>query len=193
MSASTETDQPRWPLAQAEPIARELAAQLAPACERIEIAGSIRRRRPDVGDIEIVYVPRWQNDVPDPADFFRHTSVNLADAAIEALERSGVLGRRTNTLGREMFGERNKLMVHLASGMPVDLFATTEDCWWNYLVCRTGGAENNVRIAVAARRRGCKWTPCGSGFLTPQGMAPMHSEEEVFVFAGLPWLPPESR
>jgi DNA polymerase/3'-5' exonuclease PolX len=183
----------RFPLADAEIVARDLLVALAPACERIEIAGSIRRRRPDVGDVEIVYVPRWQTDVPDPGDFFRHTAINLVDGAIANLERCGVLGRRTNAVGREMFGEKNKLAVHVASGIPVDLFATSEECWWNYLVCRTGGAESNVRIAAAAQRIGCKWTPYGSGFLTPRGMAPMHSEEEVFAFVGLPHLPPASR
>ena len=35
-------------------IAEKTKAQLAPYCERIEIAGSIRRKKPDVGDIEIV-------------------------------------------------------------------------------------------------------------------------------------------
>ena len=37
-----------------------------------------------------------------------------------------------------------------ASGIPVDFFATTEEAWFNYLVCRTGPAELNTRIASAA-------------------------------------------
>ena len=38
-------------------IAETLVAELTPACKRIEIAGSIRRQKPDVGDIEIVAIP----------------------------------------------------------------------------------------------------------------------------------------
>lgn len=58
----------RWPLHEVESIAIELRDWLAPFClpaegsaqtgARIEIAGSIRRRKPMVGDIELVYVPR---------------------------------------------------------------------------------------------------------------------------------------
>jgi len=48
----------RVPLADARVIAESLMAALGPGCERIEIAGSIRRGRPDVGDIELVAIPR---------------------------------------------------------------------------------------------------------------------------------------
>src|SRR5205823_12049549 len=45
------------PLAQAEKHAAKILAELAPFCERIEIAGSIRRRRPTVNDIDFVALP----------------------------------------------------------------------------------------------------------------------------------------
>lgn len=38
-------------------------------CERWEFAGSVRRGRPAVGDVEHVIVPRW-GEVTDPADLF---------------------------------------------------------------------------------------------------------------------------
>lgn len=52
-----ETEQKRYPLEYAELEARDLAHALEPFCHRIEIAGSIRRRRPDVHDIDIVVIP----------------------------------------------------------------------------------------------------------------------------------------
>ena len=45
----------RWPLADALRVADDLKALLAPACERIEIAGSVRRRKPDVDRLP----PSW--------------------------------------------------------------------------------------------------------------------------------------
>lgn len=39
-------------------IAEKIKAQLAPHCDRIEIAGSIRRKKPEVKDIEIVVIPK---------------------------------------------------------------------------------------------------------------------------------------
>ena len=44
-------------LAEAAAVADSLAGLLTLACHRLEIAGSIRRGRPDVGDIEMVAVP----------------------------------------------------------------------------------------------------------------------------------------
>src|SRR5438876_12139133 len=45
------------PLAQAERLAAKIVTELNTFCERIEIAGSIRRRRPVVNDIDIVALP----------------------------------------------------------------------------------------------------------------------------------------
>jgi DNA polymerase/3'-5' exonuclease PolX len=55
---STKPDTPRIPLARAVSIAETTRAALAPHCERIAIAGSVRRRRSFVGDIELVCIPR---------------------------------------------------------------------------------------------------------------------------------------
>lgn len=46
-------------LEQAQRLAQQLVVDLEPACERIEVAGSIRRQRSQVKDIELVVIPRW--------------------------------------------------------------------------------------------------------------------------------------
>jgi DNA polymerase/3'-5' exonuclease PolX len=173
-------------------VAYELVNALRPVCVRIEIAGSLRRHKPDVGDIEILYVPVVREE-PDPDDLFATRETNLADGRIMLLERTGVLARRQNALGREMFGPRNKLMVHVASGIPVDLFATNVESWWNYLVCRTGPAESNTRIASAAKRMGWKWAPYSAGFARDGEMHRVDSESAVFAFVGLPYMEPRNR
>ena len=45
------------PLADAERIAAAIVADLAPFCARIQVAGSVRRRKEAVGDIELVAIP----------------------------------------------------------------------------------------------------------------------------------------
>jgi DNA polymerase (family X) len=187
-----QTDKPRFPNALGMAVAAELCRALTPACERIIVAGSLRRRKPTIGDVEILYIPKLVRK-QDPADMFSTMESNLADEVIALLEKNGVLERRKNTLGREMFGPKNKLMRHVSSGIPVDLFSATEENFWNYLVCRTGPAESNIRIAEAAKRRGYKWNPYGSGFTRADETFPMHSEEEVFQFVGMPFLKPEER
>ena len=47
----------RKPLLEAETVANAVLAHLAPYVRRAVIAGSVRRRRPDVKDIEIVAEP----------------------------------------------------------------------------------------------------------------------------------------
>ncbi len=50
----------RWPLELAELTAQVLVSQVGDVCERIEVAGSVRRGRMDVGDIELLCIPRQQ-------------------------------------------------------------------------------------------------------------------------------------
>ena len=183
----------RYSWALAYEVAAFIRMQLHPGCERIEIAGSLRRRKPDVGDIEILYIPIMQEE-PDPADMFATRNVVLADGRILGMEKAGILARRKNSLGREMYGPLNKLLVHVASGIPVDLFAATAENWFNYLVCRTGPADSNTRICMAAQRLGWKWNPYGVGFTSAGGeVRRMDSERAVFAFVDLPYHEAEGR
>lgn len=68
----------KFPRTQALAVAEELVAALRPACERLEIAGSLRRGKAEVGDVEILFVPRVE-ERPDPEDLLRRTvEVNVA-------------------------------------------------------------------------------------------------------------------
>ena len=96
-------------------------------------------------------------------------------------------------LGRTIWGPKNKLMRHVPSGIPVDLFAATERNWYSLLICRTGSAELNKRICVAAQEHGWKWKPY-EGLQDEKGQ--MHYpqiEQDVFAYVGLPWLEPWER
>jgi DNA polymerase (family X) len=200
MNTPTETEpatETRWPLAAAQAVAAEIASYLRPHCSRLEIAGSIRRKRETVGDVEIVFVSNPHGAQPaGPNDLFadeRTQGFPAADSAIAMLERIHILGRRKNAKGVETFGPKNKYMVHLASGIPVDLFATTEECWHNYLVCRTGPAEHNVGICMAARRRGWSWRPYGEGFESNGRVHRVTSERDLYDFLKLPFREPHLR
>ncbi len=168
-------------LERAKAIAEELKRLLEPACERITIAGSIRRRKPEVGDIELLCIPKYVAEV------------DQLDREIGALFIRRLLGFRLNKLGSRVYGPKNKLLVHLESGIGADIFSTTEECWPVALVVRTGGKITNQRIATAALRKGYRFHAYGSGFSTPNGEIVCHSEREVFETAGLPYQAPEER
>jgi len=173
-------------------VGAEVCEVLDPVCERWIVAGSIRRRRPMVGDVEILYIPRFGDR---QVDLFTVASMSLADDAIESMLRSGLLAKRASRTGVFAWGDKNKLAVHQASGIGVDLFAATEATWWNALVCRTGGAESNKRIASRAIARGYHWNVYGPGFTQAATgeVVPMESEEAVFEFVGLEYEEPWDR
>lgn len=186
----------RFPLALAVRVGEELIGALAPGCDQIILAGSVRRRKPYVGDIEIVYVPKIVERV-DPNNMFGTITVDVVDDYIAALERVGAITRRLNKNGQQTFGPKNKLMRHVASGIPVDLFATSAASWWNYLVCRTGPSASNIEIAAAAKARGWRWTPYAAGFAVAAGLGErtiaVHNERQVFELVGLPYREPWER
>lgn len=198
------TEKQKYPAALARKVAGRLLLHLAPHCERIEIVGSLRRGKDQVGDVELLYIPRYDAAML-PGEMFPQAEQNLVDLAIEQLLLAGMLEKRRNVNGSEMYGEKNKLVRDTGTALPLDLFAASHENWFNYLVCRTGGAKSNMAICNAAIARGWKWNPYGPGFSrpclnhTPPGLREPHeirrmaSEREVFEFVGLPYLPPEER
>jgi DNA polymerase/3'-5' exonuclease PolX len=192
-------DKKRWVLWTARAVAQKIVAELEPVCERIEIAGSIRRQKPMVGDIEIIYVAKTTL-TKGTQDLFMPTAVeNLVDKKLEEWRTKGRIEPRLKKDGSQTWGDQIKLATAKLSGIPIDFFQTSQEAWWNYLVCRTGSAAHNMKIACAAQRQGRKWHPFGTGFEElkdgrPSGVIhAMHSEREVFEFVGLPWLEPRDR
>jgi len=172
-------------------IADNLCFLLNPHCLKIAIAGSLRRQKSQVGDIEIVFIPKMRSV---KIDLFYVAEVPSPDDLFKLWLDSGVIAKRKNKLGHESWGPKNKLAVHVGSGIPVDFFTATEENWFNYLVCRTGSAENNIEIAKAAQAKGWMWQPYGKGFIDKSGeWHQPKSEEEVFTLVGLPYLAPKDR
>lgn len=193
------SDKIKHPAARARIVADRIVEALKPVCTRIEIAGSLRRGKAEVGDIEILYIPKTTL-VKDPQDLFgdKQISINAADIIIHALIERGSLAKRTNVNGSETWGQWNKLATAVKTGIPVDLFAATEITWWNNLVSRTGSAEHNIRVAAAAQKKGYTWHSTSYGF---EGVRPdrfgeriqVTSEHHLFEFLGMPYLEPHER
>lgn len=187
----------KHPAALAWKAANEMVEVLTPCCEpgRIVVAGSLRRGKPQVGDIEIVFVPKFETRAA-AGDMFGSEVVNWAARHLLLMLDADAIAYRWNKRGHTTWGEQIKLAVHVETNVPVDFFTSTEESWWNYLVCRTGPAESNLRIATAARALGWKWEPYSSGFMNlgdPNERKVVRSEREVFEFVGLPYEEPEGR
>jgi DNA polymerase/3'-5' exonuclease PolX len=154
----------RYPHAQAMAVAVDLCLALDPLVERIQIVGSLRRCKPDVGDIEILFIGK---KAERQRDLLSVEQYDLAWAKVDQLLTEHVLTKRPNTRGIFTWGEQNRLAIHVASGIPVDFFSTSLDCWWNSLVCRTGGKENNLLITTTAKRQGWTFEACSRSSMAP--------------------------
>jgi DNA polymerase/3'-5' exonuclease PolX len=187
----------KHPRAKALEVARELTAALRGLCEpeRFIFAGSLRRMKPEVGDIEMVYVPLLESR-PDPDDLLGHpVMTNLFDLKLNEWLKTGVISKRVGPQGGSAWGPSNKLAVHAAAGIGIDFFQADLQSFWTLLVCRTGSAEMNTRICNAAIARGQTWNMY-RGFedrATGDLLFVPESEEELFAHVRLPYLPPKDR
>lgn len=172
-------------------VAKQLCDCLTPFSERLIVAGSMRRRKLKVSDLELLYIPVFKTE---KVDLISEAQVNQFDKMLDLLLREKILAKRKNVLGSEVWGEKNKLAIHVPTGMPVDFFSTTPECWHNYLVCRTGGSRNNTLIAEAYKRKGMQWNPYSPGFTDRDGTQKCNdSEAAVYVNCGLRYLHPHER
>jgi DNA polymerase/3'-5' exonuclease PolX len=130
------------PLGFAQEMAAVLAELLEPFCEQIEIAGSVRRKKEFPNDIEIVCVPKLNDQ-----------NRNLCDLACEDLLRTGQLEKRPDRRGGYCWGTGIKRAVFYRGTdyAPVDLFQVIEPRQWGVIYAlRTGPGDFN-RILVTSR------------------------------------------
>jgi DNA polymerase/3'-5' exonuclease PolX len=189
------TEARRHTLEDALRVANVLKAMLLPFVERIEIVGSVRRRRPYPKDVELLFIPKY---APKTVDLFAPKASEMmdrAEGAIDAMLGQGVIEKRLNKNGIATWGKSNKLSVHTETGIPVDFFSCTDNCWFNSLVVRTGGKKTNIQIATLALAKGYSLEAGGSGFRALDGKHHHQttSEADVFEFVGLPFLSPPQR
>ncbi len=175
-------------------VANELCALLRPHCERMIIAGSLRRGKQWVGDVEILFISKAVTR-PKSGDMFADETVSPAQIAIAKMLEDQLLTKRLKSDGTTTWGDQNKLATHVPTKVPVDLFHTTEAAWFNCLVCRTGSAAHNVTIATRAQHRGWKWNPYSPGFTHEATGEPyaVTSEEDLFRFLAMEFKAPKDR
>lgn len=152
-------------LEKAKAIANEVVKRLGPYCTTIEVAGSIRRRKPWVKDVDIVLVPSalWN------------------------------LTREINALGPAIVsGYKLKRISY--NGVQVDVYFATPETWATLLLIRTGSKENNIRLCTLAKKRGWHLAANGDGLFDEHGQRVAgDSEESIYAALDLPWQEPWER
>jgi len=152
-------------LEKAKEIAEKVKDKLKSFCKRIEIAGSIRREKSNVKDIEIVAI------------------VNNKDRVNLEL--------KLKELGQRIKGGGKFIQIRLKEGINLDFFMTDEEHWACTFQLRTGSAEFNVRFFVWLKSRGFKII--GGRLYKGDKVLETKEEEDIFRLVGLKWIPPKFR
>jgi DNA polymerase (family 10) len=148
-----------------------------PGLLRLEPAGSFRRRRETIGDLDVLAE---------------------TDAAPALIERFTTLGSVDHVVNQGSY----KAAVRLQRGPQVDLMIMPPGEAGTYRIHFTGSKEHNVRLRAMARDQG--WSLSEKGFLRLDGEgAPLTgdaaelrtfaTEAEAYGFLGLPFIEPELR
>lgn len=155
---------------EADAIAQELRQHFesCQAIERLEFAGSFRRGKETVGDLDIL------------VDSEDHQSV--MDRFAEYSEIAGVIGR----------GE-TKMSVRLESGFQIDLRVVPTRSFGAALQYFTGSKDHNVEVRGRAKSLGLKVNEWGVFQEQDDQYVAGATEEEVYESVGLPWFDPEIR
>ncbi|MBZ0277258.1 MAG: DNA polymerase/3'-5' exonuclease PolX, partial [Anaerolineae bacterium] len=170
----------RTPLGVALPAAQTILDLLLtlPQVKQATIAGSIRRGKPTIGDVDLLTAVETMDDAAPIMDAF---------VGMENVAR--VLGHGPT-----------KSSVELLNGLQVDLRVLEQTRWGTALSYFTGSQAHNIRIRELALSKNLSLNEHAFTPLDSSGMAIEDApkilcatEEEVYATVGLPWVAPELR
>ncbi|NJC70476.1 DNA polymerase/3'-5' exonuclease PolX [Planosporangium thailandense] len=153
-------------MAVAEEVTRALSAH--PACLTCAYAGSLRRMRETVGDVDLLAASTDSGPV------------------MEALTHLPLVG--------EVIAHGpTKTSVRTTTGLQVDLRVVTPQSWGAALQYFTGSKEHNIRVREIAVRKGLKLSEYGLFRIDDDALVVSETEEAVYAKLDLAWIPPTLR
>jgi len=160
----------RIPLGFALPHAEEIVARLRPLkdVKRIDIAGSLRRRKDTIGDIDLLVASK------NPA------AAIGAFASLPLVEQ--VLAKGDT-----------KSSVRLKEGIQVDMRVIDEKSYGAALIYFTGSKQHNIELRKAAISKGCKLSEYGLFSNRTNALIAGKTEQDLYESLGLPYIEPELR
>jgi DNA polymerase (family 10) len=179
----------RIPAAVAWKVAERLRERLAPTCSQFEIAGSLRRQKPTVGDVDIVCVPLLE-EPPGMLPGLGH-----AEPVAFLREVDAIVTGSNGAITYEVNGEAIKrLTIRLKDGTRItaDIYFTRDpEQFPTLLLIRTGSSRHNAWLSGLAREQGMQ---LGSDALKrgDQRVA-CATEADVFAELGLGYREPMMR
>ncbi len=160
----------RIPIGEALPVVDEILTRLGqvPGVKNLAPAGSLRRFRETVGDIDLM---------------------GTADDAREIMQTFVSLPQVKEVL---VSGTTKSSMV-VAGGLQVDLRIVEHDSFGSLLQYFTGSKQHNINLRERAHRRGLKLSEYGITSLATDELEKFATEEAFYERQGLEFIPPELR
>ena len=152
-------------LKDAQKLSERIMEQIQPFCDRFAVAGSIRRKKSQVRDVDFVLIPK-------PL---------LWPRIVTTLQRN---------MDAKVLKHGEKAAQLTINGINVDLYSATQDTWESLLLIRTGSAEHNIKLSMIARKKGMKLSHKG---LIKDGKVVATTEKEIFDLLDLQLVRPEDR
>lgn len=181
----------KFDLEAARRIVGQLADLIRPACEKLEVAGSIRRGTPYVKDADLVAIPR------------PHLLPLLDDLLARGIVEKALYGETKST----RWGPKLRGMIF--QGLQVEIDLADEHNWGYKKALRSGPKEANEYIMAfinwkkpALRLQGGygwysphNWweKPKGKWFALDQVRLSIPDEDTLFALLGMPYIPPGER
>jgi DNA polymerase (family 10) len=166
-----EGKKPRMPLYKADEVADDLISYLLKNKEVLEAhpLGSLRRRLPTVGDIDISVASSDPKEVLD--HFFKYEKIRKE------------VSRGEEALGRAI----------LVSGQQVDIRISSPEKYGSMLQYFTGSKQHNINLRDFALKKGLSLSEYGIKNLKTEKLKTYKKEEDFYNDLGLEWIPPEIR
>ena len=142
-------------------------------CDKIQVVGSIRRKRPEVHDIDIVLIPQawmWNTIIQ------RLKNTMLADVV---------------KAGSELVSLKIPRSI-LTETIQVDIYKARPETWGVLLLIRTGSKEHNIMLCSRAKSMGLMLS-AALGVIKDGKVIASRSEQEIFEALGMEFVEPEKR
>lgn len=188
---------------QAKEIADMLVDEMRPYCHKVEIAGSVRRLKPEVKDIELLAIPKWESVA---AGFFAEdVSRNNSLYCRWALGHPYITWIKTGThlIVPWPITEDGKYWRGLIAssyvpenGVKLDLFLTTPEQWGILFVIRSGPSEFSEKMVTQQHKGGWlsnDYSVAGGNLWRKGVVVPCPEEQDFFNVTSRKWIPPEKR
>jgi len=158
-------------LKDAEAIAEQIKTAVAAHCERIETAGSIRRQKPTVHDIDFVAVAKSDLEWQKISQTLKHKNAKLLCAGNSVI----------------------KALLRCEKGLFQVAFSRAQlNTWGIHLLVRTGSAEHNTWLASLAISNGMR-IKYSEGLTKDSSIIAGENEQNVFEALDLPYPLPSQR